>query len=102
DRLHHKAQRQWRLMHALLCNRLGAKVEIITPTDDARHGCQLSLRLRGDGDHRREVFHRLEGADVVCDWREPDVIRVAPVPLYNRYDDVWRFVHELTHLLSDD
>jgi kynureninase len=87
-------------LRTLLQQKLGDQVEVITPRDPARHGCQLSLRLRGDGDHRKTVFHRLESHDVICDWREPDVIRVAPVPLYNSHIDVFRFVEVLEHLLS--
>ncbi|MEO0420780.1 MAG: kynureninase [Pseudomonadota bacterium] len=100
-RLREKALRQWSLMYALLRNRLGELVEIITPEQAQRHGCQLSLRLRGDTAHRRDVFARLAAAHVVCDWREPDVIRVAAAPLYNRYEDVWRFVEVLHELLQD-
>ncbi len=101
-RLREKALRQWALTYALLRNRLGDLVEIITPTSPARHGCQLSLRLRGDTAHRRDVFAHLTSAHVVCDWREPDVIRVAAAPLYNRYEDLWRFVEVLVSLLHDD
>ena len=56
------------------------------------HGCQLSLLVR----HRaRERFAALERAGVVCDYREPDVIRVAPVPLYNTFHELWSFARTL-------
>lgn len=61
---------------------------ILTPRRESERGCQLSLRLESGG---REVFAALEKAGVVCDWREPDCIRVAPVPLYNTFTDVYRF-----------
>ena len=68
-------------------------VEIITPREPEAHGCQLSLLVR----HRaRERFAALERAGVVCDYREPDVIRVAPMPLYNSYRDAWRFADILS------
>jgi kynureninase len=77
---------------------LGARVEVLTPREPARRGCQLSLRLTsGDG---RAVFGRLQEAGVICDWREPAVIRVAPVPLYNRFEDVYRFVQTLGEAAS--
>ena len=47
----------------------------------------------------RSVFEKLEASGVTCDWREPDVIRVAPVPLYNRYEEVYRFVEILRDAL---
>ncbi len=74
---------------------LASAVEILTPRVQARRGCQLSLRLREGAAASREVFERLGAAGVICDWREPDVIRVAPVPLYNRFADVDRFVSTL-------
>ena len=61
------------------------RFEILTPREPAAHGCQLSVRLRSDG-HR--VFRRLAAAGVVADWREPDVLRLAPTPAYNSFRDV--------------
>jgi kynureninase len=66
--------------------------EIITPEDPAQRGCQLSLLT---GDNGKELFDRLTKEGVIADWREPNVIRVAPVPLYNTFEDVYRFVEIL-------
>lgn len=66
-----------------------ASLKIMTPANDAERGCQLSITVQGNG---RKVFDALQKAGVVCDWREPDCIRVAPVPLYNSFTDVYRFV----------
>jgi kynureninase len=73
------------LIHA----RCDGSVALLTPDDPARRGCQLSLRFASRGEARR-VFDRLRAAGIVADLREPDVLRVAPVPLYNGYEDVWR------------
>jgi len=67
-------------------------VEIITPRDPAAHGCQLSLRLP----EARARLDRLEAAGIVADFREPDIIRVAPVPMYNTFHDAWRFAQALS------
>jgi kynureninase len=70
-------------------------IEILTPTGTQARGCQLSLRLGNDARYGRAVLERLQHAGMVCDWREPDVIRVAPVPLYNGFEDVLRFATAL-------
>ncbi len=62
---------------------------IITPREPEHRGAQLSIRIRQSG---RAVLDRLIAEGIICDWREPDIIRVAPVPLYNMYGDVHRFV----------
>ena len=67
-------------------------LEIATPRDSAQRGCQLSLRVRAGRDAGRALFDYLGANGVVGDWREPDVIRVAPVPLYNNHSDCVRFV----------
>jgi kynureninase len=71
---------------------LGEKIEIITPVQAERRGCQLSLRVRAGREAGRSLFTHLEQEGVVPDWREPDVIRVAPVPLYNSYEDCAQLV----------
>jgi kynureninase len=70
-------------------------LEILTPEDAQARGCQLSLRMGRDAGHGRAVFEHLQRAGMVCDWREPDVIRAAPVPLYNSFEDVFRFATAL-------
>jgi kynureninase len=82
-------------LESLLDARLGDEIDIITPRDPAQRGCQLSLCLRAGAARGRAIFEELVRRDVVCDWREPDVIRVAPVPLYNTFEDVWDFVEVL-------
>lgn len=64
----------------------GIKLEIITPKD--ARGCQLSIIAHGMG---KSLHDKLTAAGVIADWREPNVIRCAPVPLYNSFEDVWRF-----------
>lgn len=72
------------------------KVTIITPQDKNRRGCQLSLVIKRNG---MEVYRKLTDEGVICDWREPDVIRVAPVPLYNSFMDVFRFAEILKKII---
>ncbi|MGA9851361.1 MAG: kynureninase [Gammaproteobacteria bacterium] len=84
----------------LLKQKLADSVDILTPSVPEARGCQLSLRLHASRDQARKVHEQLEQRGVTCDWREPDVIRVAPVPLYNTYTDVYRFVEILENLLK--
>jgi kynureninase len=63
-------------------------IEIITPLNEEERGCQVSMFMLERG---REIFELLNSQGVVTDWREPNVIRVAPVPLYNTFEDIWRF-----------
>lgn len=62
--------------------------EIITPRTVTEHGCQISLLTSSNG---KQVFDELNKQGVIADWREPNVIRIAPVPLYNCFEDVWKF-----------
>jgi kynureninase len=86
-------------MASLLAELAGARIAIVTPTDPAQRGCQLSLRLASASGAGLGLFQALSARGVVCDWREPDIIRVAPVPLYNGYEDVLRAVCALCDLL---
>ena len=72
------------------------RFEILTPREPAAHGCQISLRLRSGG---RRACERLAAAGVVVDWREPDVLRLAPVPAYNSFGEVRRAVSALADAL---
>jgi len=80
---------------------LAPAVQILTPHDHARRGCQLSLRLAGGAARGKRMFAELSARGMVCDWRSPDIIRVAPVPLYNRFEDVWQFAQALRAVLPD-
>jgi kynureninase len=65
-----------------------SKLSVITPRETDARGCQLSILVH---EHPKELFGKLEVADVKCDFREPNVIRAAPTPLYNTFHEVWRF-----------
>jgi kynureninase len=80
-------------LEALLRARLSGRVDILTPSDSDARGCQLSLRLRAN--YPAQVFGQLNRAGYICDWRAPDIVRVAPVPMYNSFADVWEFVDAL-------
>lgn len=67
-------------------------LEIITPENPEERGCQLSIRMINPD---KTLFQAITKKNVIADWREPDVIRVAPVPLYNSFEDVYRFVEIL-------
>jgi kynureninase len=76
----------------LLNTECGDNISILTPTQPEQRGCQLSLTVSGVPRGGRTLHRRLEAAGIACDWREPNVIRVAPTPLYNSFEDVHRFV----------
>ena len=72
-------------------------IEIITPKRQGEHGCQVSMLMLQKG---REVFTSLLEHGVIADWREPNVIRVAPVPLYNTFEEVWQFGNIIKTILN--
>jgi len=100
DDLRAKSLRLTAYLQALLEARLSKSLTITTPTDPESRGCQLSIRLHRSASEARAVNHALTAQGVFCDWREPDIIRVAPVPLYNSFLDVWQFVSALEQALQ--
>jgi kynureninase len=68
------------------------KVTILTPQNPQERGCQLSLLFAENG---REIFQKLRQNGIIADWREPSIIRIAPTPLYNSFEDVWKFYEAL-------
>ncbi|NZA27548.1 kynureninase [Luteimonas sp. SJ-92] len=90
--LREKSLRLTGYLETLIGARLSRVLEIATPREPERRGCQLSLRVREGRDAGRALFDYLSANGVIGDWREPDVIRIAPAPLYNNHDDVLRFV----------
>jgi len=84
-------------LESLIDNIGDERIEIVTPREPAERGCQLSIRVRNAG---RSLHERLVARGVYADWREPDVIRVAPVPLYNSFQDAFRFAQILRECLA--
>jgi len=72
-------------------------IKIITPSNPAERGCQLSIQVKNAD---KTLHNQLTKAGIISDWREPDVIRCAPVPLYNTFQDVYRLVERLSLVLS--
>jgi len=96
EALRAKSEKLTGYLERLLIERCGDKVAILTPPEPAERGCQLSIRLQ-DG---KRIHERLIASGITCDWREPDVIRLAPVPLYNRFAEVFDFVDRLQRMLE--
>lgn len=72
-------------------------IEIITPKNENEKGCQVSMLINLNGKY---IFNELTKQGVIADWREPNVIRIAPVPLYNTFEDVYQFGEILNNLIS--
>jgi len=99
ERLHEKSVLLTGYMDFLLQDRFAGRIESITPT--ASRGCQLSLVVKDASLDARSIFETLEAQNVISDWREPNVIRVAPVPLYNTFEDVFDFAERLGTAVDD-
>ncbi|HEX7457152.1 MAG TPA: kynureninase, partial [Ginsengibacter sp.] len=72
-------------------------IEIITPRNENEHGCQVSLLMLDKG---KEIFESLKKNSVIIDWREPNVIRLAPVPLYNTFEDIYKFGEIIKNIIG--
>ena len=86
----------WSLLEELDQETGGQQLRFITPREATARGCQVSMLMLQNG---KDVYDGLMKAGFIVDWREPDVIRFAPVPLYNSYMEVWNFVQALRGLL---
>jgi kynureninase len=93
DKLRAKSIELTGYLDFLLQQGFAGRVESITPA--TARGCQLSLVVRDTSIEAKSVFRNLEGLNVTGDWREPNVIRMAPVPLYNSFEDVYEFTERL-------
>jgi kynureninase len=91
DRLRAKSDSLTSYLEFLLDQEPSKKFSIITPRDSAHRGAQLSLRVNENG---RAICDTLAKEGIICDWREPDILRVAPVPLYNTFLDVYTFAEK--------
>jgi kynureninase len=95
-----KAERLVEFCDRLLDTRLDGRIRQVNPRPMAQRGCQFALEVIAPGVDGRAVFEALEASGVACDWRYPNVIRVAPTPLYTRFVDVYDFVERLERLLD--
>jgi kynureninase len=73
------------------------RIRIITPKNPDERGCQLSIQVKNSD---KSLFNAISEKGIIADWREPDVIRVAPVPLYNSFHDCWKFNEILKNTLT--
>jgi len=87
EKLREKSEKLSNYIDYLLSTLDSDKIQVITPKNLKERGCQLSLRINSG----KSVFNRLMEEGVIADWREPDVIRIAPVPLYNSFSDIYKF-----------
>ncbi len=101
ERLHEKRKLLAGYLHFVL-NEINDRqqekiLEIITPTNVTERGCQVSMLMLKNG---KEIFNDLTKQGVIADWREPNVIRIAPVPLYNSFEDVYEFGNIISSILE--
>jgi kynureninase len=100
DLLHEKRRQLSAFLHFILHdinnNSSEKLIQVITPENEEERGCQVSMLMLKKG---KEIFRELTSHGVIADWREPNVIRVAPVPLYNTFEDVWKFGNSISSIL---
>ena len=98
EKLTEKSKRLTGYFEFLLKNLGEDAIRIITPENPNERGCQLSIQVKNAD---KTLHNKLTQAGVISDWREPDVIRCAPVPLYNSFQDVYNMVEKLKTILND-
>ena len=87
-----KSQKLTGYLYFLLENLAAEYIDIITPKEEEQRGCQISVFAKKEG---RALHQYLQSRGVITDWREPNVVRMAPVPLYNTFTEVWQTVQYL-------
>ena len=92
ERLRAKSTKLTAYLEYLVEKMAGGSIQVITPSEPEKRGAQLSLKLQHIG---QPILKELKNKKVICDFREPDIIRVAPVPLYNSFEDVFQFAQRL-------
>ena len=101
EKLHTKRRQLAAYLHYVLADinsRQSEKViEVITPDNEEERGCQVSMLMLKNG---KPIFDELSRQGVIADWREPNVIRAAPVPLYNSFEDIWTFGDVVASILK--
>ena len=98
ERIREKSVKMSALCEKLITETDGSRIEIITPSNPSERGSQLSIRVV---DADKGLFDRLSKSGVIADWREPDVIRIAPAPLYNTYKEVYQFCEILKNCMHE-
>jgi kynureninase len=99
-RLRRKSEKLTSYLAHLIEAELGERARLLTPAAPKRRGCQIALQLDPAPRRAAKFAQRLRAAGVVADWREPNVLRLAPVPLYNRFRDVYDAVRALKRTLD--
>jgi len=97
DRLRKKSIKLTGFLEYLIDELMDERIHIITPRNPEERGCQLSIQVKNAD---KSLHKQLTIAGVISDWRDPDVIRVAPVPLYNSFEDVFIFTERLKNILA--
>jgi kynureninase len=97
ERLRNKSVSLTNYIEFLLNENTSTKFSIVTPAEKERRGAQISIRIPQNG---RSLCERLTQEGILGDWREPDLFRVAPVPLYNSYQDVFHFVRRFARAVE--
>jgi kynureninase len=96
EKLCEKSTQLTSYLEFLLLDLNSTKINIITPTDPASRGCQISIEIN---DANKKFHENLTNLGVITDWRDPNVIRCAPTPLYNTFEEVYLFVEKLKLLI---
>ena len=97
ENLRKKSEKLTGFLEFLLDEMKNEAINVITPRNPEERGCQLSIQVKNAD---KNLHEKLTEAGVISDWREPDVIRVAPTPLYNSFEDVFRFSEKLKEILK--